>query len=122
MQRNPAAGSRLTRRRILPARAVEACDSEANGPGRNARAALEELAREGTPVRYVRTTFLRDDETCFHVLEAAAGEVCRRAGMAPDGSSRPWSEFPRPASTARPPRRMGGAAGAPERPTERAQA
>jgi hypothetical protein len=53
--------------------------------GREARAAAEVLAREGTPVRYVRTTFLPDDETCFHVFEAASeeavGEVCRRAGI-----------------------------------------
>ena len=43
-----------------------------------------ELAREGTQVRYVRTTFLPDDETCFHVFEAVSGEVVaevfRRAG------------------------------------------
>jgi Nickel responsive protein SCO4226-like len=59
--------------------------SEARVAGRDARAAAEELAREGTPVCYVRTTFLPDDETCFHVFEAASeeavGEVCRRAGI-----------------------------------------
>ena len=42
------------------------------------------LTRE-EPVRYVRTTFLPDDETCFHVFEAAAEEavreICRRAGI-----------------------------------------
>jgi Nickel responsive protein SCO4226-like len=56
---------------------------EARLAGRAARAAAEELAREGTPVHYVRTTFLPDDETCFHVFEAASeeavGEVCQRA-------------------------------------------
>jgi hypothetical protein len=50
-----------------------------------ARVAAEELSCEGTPVRYVRTTFLPDDETCFHVFEAAAEEavreICRRAGI-----------------------------------------
>ena len=55
------------------------------GTGRDARTAAEELVREGTPVRYVRTTFLPDDETCFHVFEAASqeavGEACRRAGI-----------------------------------------
>jgi hypothetical protein len=58
---------------------------EARAAGRAAREAAEELTREGTPVRYVRTTFLPNDETCFHVFEAAAeeavGEVCRRAGL-----------------------------------------
>jgi hypothetical protein len=53
--------------------------------GRKARAAAEELANAGVAVRYVRTTFLPDDETCFHVFEAtseeAVGEVCRRAGI-----------------------------------------
>jgi hypothetical protein len=57
----------------------------ARAAGRKARVAAEELAREGTAVRYVRTTFLPNDETCFHVFdaasEAAVGEVCRRAGI-----------------------------------------
>jgi hypothetical protein len=59
--------------------------SDASAAGRDARKAAEELAREGTPVRYVRTTFLPEDETCFHVFEApsegAVSEVCRRAGI-----------------------------------------
>ena len=58
---------------------------EARAAGRNARTAAEELVREGTPVRYVRTTLLPDDETCFHIFEAtteeAVGETCRRAGI-----------------------------------------
>jgi hypothetical protein len=41
--------------------------------------------REGTRVRYVRMTFLPDDETCFHIFEAASKaavvEACRRAGI-----------------------------------------
>src|SRR5438128_378064 len=52
---------------------------------RRARAIADTLSRAGTPVRYVRTTFLPDDETCFHVFEAvsedAVSEVCRRAGL-----------------------------------------
>jgi hypothetical protein len=38
-------------------------------------------------VQYVRTTFLPEDETCFHVFEAssaeAVGAVSRRAGLGP---------------------------------------
>ena len=52
---------------------------------RCARAAAVQLSREGTSVRYVRTTLLPEDETCFHVFEAtsadAVGEVGRRAGL-----------------------------------------
>jgi Protein of unknown function (DUF4242) len=59
---------------------------EARAAGRRARAAAEQLSGEGARVRYVRTTFLPDDETCFHVFEAASeeavGEACRRAGIA----------------------------------------
>lgn len=61
--------------------------AEVNEAGRRARAAAAELAREGTAVRYVRTTFLPDDETCFHLFEApsaeAVEEVGRRAGLGP---------------------------------------
>lgn len=73
---------------------------EARDIGRRARAAAEELAREGVPVRYVRTTFLPDDETCFHLFEApapaAVEEVSRRAAL---GSARivPAIESSRPA-------------------------
>jgi len=59
--------------------------SAARTAERDARAAAEELVQEGTPVRYVRMTFLPDDETCFHIFEAsseeAVGEACRRAGI-----------------------------------------
>ena len=52
---------------------------EARAAGRRARAAAEELSREGVPIRYVRTTFLPDDETCFHLFEAASAEVVQEA-------------------------------------------
>ena len=48
---------------------------EARASGRRARAAAEELARESVSIRYVRTTFLPDDETCFHLFEASSAEV-----------------------------------------------
>jgi hypothetical protein len=60
--------------------------AEARTTADRARTIAETLSRGGTPVRYIRTTFLPDDETCFHVFEAASpdavGEVCRRAGIA----------------------------------------
>ena len=58
---------------------------EARAAGRRARAAAEALSREGTSVLYIRTTFLPDDETCFHLFEATAEEaveeVSRRAAL-----------------------------------------
>jgi hypothetical protein len=49
------------------------------------RRASEELARAGTPVLYVRSVFLPEDETCFHFFEAASlaaiEESCRRLGL-----------------------------------------
>jgi len=48
-----------------------------------AREAASRLTLAGTPVRYIRTIFVREDETCFHVFEAASAdsvrEVARRA-------------------------------------------
>lgn len=73
---------------------------EARAADRRAGAAAEECSHEGIPVRYVRTTFLPDDETCFHLFEADSAEVveevCRRAGI---GHARvvPAIEAPRPA-------------------------
>jgi hypothetical protein len=57
----------------------------ARAAGRRARAAAERLRESGIPVRYVRTLHLPDDETCFHVVEAASPddvlELARRAGL-----------------------------------------
>lgn len=50
-----------------------------------ARVAAEELTRAGTPVRYVRSIFVPDDETCFFLYEAARAEdveeAARRASL-----------------------------------------
>jgi hypothetical protein len=50
-----------------------------------ARAAAAELTAEGMAVRYVRTTYVPDDETCFHLFEADSAspveEVCTRAAL-----------------------------------------
>jgi Protein of unknown function (DUF4242) len=49
------------------------------------RIAAEELTLEGTPVRYVRSIFVPEDETCFYLYEAASiddvREVARRAEL-----------------------------------------
>ncbi len=58
---------------------------DARAAGRRARAAARQLSQEGVSVRYVRTTLLPGDETCFHVFEAASddavAEACRLAGL-----------------------------------------
>jgi Protein of unknown function (DUF4242) len=59
---------------------------DARAAGQRARAAARQLSRAGEPVRYVRTTLLPGDETCFHVFdapsEAAVAEACRLASVA----------------------------------------
>jgi Protein of unknown function (DUF4242) len=50
-----------------------------------ARLAAEALSTDGIPINYVRTTYLAEDETCFHVFEANSAEdvaeAARRAGL-----------------------------------------
>jgi hypothetical protein len=52
---------------------------------RSARKAAEELTEEGRPVRYVRSLFVPEDETCFFLYEADAAadveEAARRASL-----------------------------------------
>ena len=43
-----------------------------------ARRAAEDLARAGTPVVYVRSVFLPEDETCFHFFEAPSREAIQK--------------------------------------------
>jgi hypothetical protein len=56
--------------------------------GGTARAKLsaQQLTREGTPVRCVRSLFVPEDETCFVLYEASSAdhvrEAARRAGLA----------------------------------------
>ena len=51
-----------------------------------ARARLVGGAGDEAPVRYVRTMFVAEDETCFHVFEASSREALleavRRSGLA----------------------------------------
>ena len=53
---------------------------QARATARRARVAAEQLTREGTAVNYVRTTFLPEDETCFHLFEAVSADAVEEAG------------------------------------------
>jgi hypothetical protein len=44
-----------------------------------ARCAAAELRRRGTPVRYLRSIFVSEDETCFFVYEAESADNVRHA-------------------------------------------
>jgi Protein of unknown function (DUF4242) len=45
----------------------------------SARRAAEQLTREGRPVRHLRSIFVPEDETCFHLYEAACASVVQEA-------------------------------------------
>jgi len=59
------------------AEAVSAC-------AERARRAAKWLTSQGTPVRFVRTVFVPEDETCFYIYEAASEEVVREAARGAD--------------------------------------
>lgn len=42
-------------------------------------AAAEQLTREGTRVRLVRSIFVPEDETCFYLFQAQTGDAVREA-------------------------------------------
>ena len=50
-----------------------------------ARLAAAELSAAGTPVRYERAIFVRQDELCFHLIDAPSPQTIRdvvgRAGI-----------------------------------------
>lgn len=50
-----------------------------------ARSGARELTGEGRPVRFVRSMFVPEDETCFFLYEAASADLVdaamRRAGL-----------------------------------------
>lgn len=62
---------------------------KARAMGLSARAAAEGMSDRGVPIRYVGTTFLPDDETCFHVFAAeSAGHVAEACRLAKLGAAR----------------------------------
>ena len=42
---------------------------------RKSRSATEAVSLAGTPVRYVRSIFVPEDETCFYVFESSSREA-----------------------------------------------
>jgi hypothetical protein len=46
-----------------------------------ARAASEQVTSEGKHVRYLRTIFVPQDEICFHLYEAQAGDDVGEASL-----------------------------------------
>lgn len=63
-----------------------------------ARAAADELTREGAPVRYRGAVLLPDEDTCFCLYEAASAavvvEASRRASIRVDRIVRALTEAP----------------------------
>ena len=56
-------------------------DTAADEHAQRARDAAEELSRAGTPVRYLRSIFLPDDETCFYLYQADSADAVRTAAL-----------------------------------------
>jgi len=60
--------------------------------------AAELLSREGRPVRFVRSLFVPEEETCFYLFEAQTSddvrEVATRAGLAFDHVAEASSAWP----------------------------
>ena len=56
---------------------AEADDDAVRRSGRNVIRAAKQMTLEGTPVRFLRSIFIPEDETCFLMLEAAAIDAVR---------------------------------------------
>lgn len=57
-------------------------DAGAVGRGaERARLAAEQLTQEGTPVQYLRSIFVPEDETCFYLYEADSADAVHEAAQ-----------------------------------------
>jgi Protein of unknown function (DUF4242) len=73
-------------REFIAERYLSGCDAaEAARGAHAARRAAEELSRQGVRVRFVRSIFIPEDETCIYIYEADSIETVRasiaRAGL-----------------------------------------
>jgi hypothetical protein len=60
---------------------VSRADAGSTAPGaERARRAAEALSNQGTSVRYLRSIFVPDDETCFHLYTASSLAAVRAVG------------------------------------------
>ncbi|MGZ4358676.1 MAG: hypothetical protein ACXVZO_07830 [Gaiellaceae bacterium] len=58
-----------------PRRELERLDEKTE----SIRAAAKALAREGVPIRHLQAVFVPEEETCFHLFDAASAETVERA-------------------------------------------
>ncbi len=63
------------------------------------RLAAEQLTQEGMPVRYLRSIFVPEDETCFFLCEAASVEAVRETARRAALSFERIAEAVAPSST-----------------------
>jgi hypothetical protein len=73
--------------------------SSVEGDAERARLAAEELSREGTPIRYLRSIFVPADETCFFLCEAASVEAVRETARRADLNFERIAEAAAPATS-----------------------
>jgi hypothetical protein len=63
--------------------AVEACAAHDGRP--------EQLGAEGTPVRYLRSIYVSEEETCFYLYESGFADAVREVAGSASLPSRTWS-------------------------------
>jgi hypothetical protein len=66
--------------RYLPGLAAE----QVKAALERAEAAAERMTEEGTPVRYLRSTLIAEDEACFSLFEAPSADAVRQANERAD--------------------------------------